>query len=80
MNEPILYRGVIDGYMPDKELERIAQDHDSVVVCRSFSTTVSGYLLFLTTDQNTTPPTIERVNWEVLTDAPNSLGLQGVRA
>ena len=77
--QPILYRGVIDGYMPDKELERIAQDKDGVVPCRMFSTTVSGYLLYLTTSPNDTPLQLDRVTWGILADAPNSLGQQGVR-
>ena len=80
MSEPILYRGIVDGYVDDRTLEWLGQDVEGDTVCRMFSTTVSGYLLFLTTDSNATTPTINRVTWERLNDAPNSLGQQGASA
>jgi hypothetical protein len=74
----VLYRGVTDRYVADRELEQLGQEREGITVCRSFSTTTSGYLLYLSSDTTEQPPTIDRITWEQLNDEPNTLGQQGV--
>lgn len=70
----VLYRGNPTSFMDDSTLERIGLNLRDVAVARSFNSTRTGFLMFLSTDPTHVPPTVKGINWVKVEAAPNSLG------